>query len=285
MSRAELAAPWLPTGEIVRIEGRGEFFARHHRHPDPAAPHVVLMHGWTANADLQFFSAYEALARICTFVALDHQGHGRGLRSPEPFTLEAVADDTVIVARALGIERAVVVGYSMGGPLTLTMARRHPDFVRAIVLQATALEWRATVRERLTWRLLPLMGSAMRSWLYPRVLRRLTRDLLPDDHPVAPYRAWLDAETMRANPFAIVEAGRALAAYDARPWAAGIGVPSASLITTVDRLVRPRKQRELAAAVGASVRELRADHFSTITHPGQFAALTVELVEEVLASS
>jgi 3-oxoadipate enol-lactonase len=285
VSRAEFAMPWLPSGEMVRIDGRGEFFVRRHRHPDPDAPTVLLLHGWTASADLQFFSAYEALARMCSFVALDHQGHGRGLRSPEPFTLEAVADDSAVVARRLGIEQAIVVGYSMGGPLALNLARRHPDFVQGIVMQATALEWRATLRERVGWKLLPLMGSAMRSWLYPRTLRRATRDILPDGHELARFRPWLDAETMRSSPFTIVEAGRALASFDARPWASELGVPAASLIMTRDRMVKPHKQRALAAALNATVRELRADHLGPVTHPDQFASLTVELIDAVLSAS
>jgi len=285
VSRAELTMPWLPPGEIVRIDGRGEFFVRHHRHPDPAAPVVVLMHGWTATADLQFFTAYEALAARCSFIALDHQGHGRGLRTPEHFSLEAVADDTVAVAQALGVTRAVVVGYSMGGPLTLLIARRHPEFVRGVVLQATALEWSATWRERVRWKLLPLMGAALRSWWYRHAIRRATRRLLPGDHAVAPYLTWFEGEMTRGDSFAIVEAGRTLGTFDARSWAPALGVPAASLITTADRLVKPRKQRALAKAVDATTRDLAADHFSTITHPDQFASLTVELVEVVLSVS
>src|SRR5262249_37852627 len=58
----EFTLPWLPEGRLVRVEGRGELFARIHRHPDPSAPVVVLLHGWTASSDLQFVSAYEGLA-------------------------------------------------------------------------------------------------------------------------------------------------------------------------------------------------------------------------------
>ncbi len=285
MSRAELTLPWLPPAEIVRLDGRGEFFVRVHRHPRPDAPVVVLMHGWTASADLQFVTAYESLAEMCTFIALDHQGHGRGLRTAEAFDLGAVADDTYLVARALGIEHAYVVGYSMGGPLAMLLAHRHPDFVRGLVVQATALEWLATLRERIYWRLLPLTGTALRTWIYRRVLRRATRRLLPDGHQLSPYLAWFEGEMTRADPFAVVEAGRALGRHDARPWATGLGVPAASLITTEDRLVPPRKQRALATAMNATVRELPADHFASITHPDQFASLTVELIESVVSSS
>ncbi len=85
----------------------------------------------------------------------------------------------------------------------------------------------------------------------------------------------------RNDAFAMVDAGRALSRYDARPWASTLRVPAASLITTQDRLVRPSKQRALAAALDASRRELAADHFVTLSQPVEFAAVTVELVELV----
>jgi 3-oxoadipate enol-lactonase len=61
--------PWLPEGHTMVLPGRGEVFYRLHRHPEADAPTVLLLHGWTANADVQFFTAYEALAEHCTIVA------------------------------------------------------------------------------------------------------------------------------------------------------------------------------------------------------------------------
>ena len=159
----ELRLPWMPEGRLVRIEGRGELFVRQHRHPDPSAPTVLLLHGWTASSDLQFFTAYEALADRCSFIGIDHRGHGRGLRSPDTFTLEDAADDAAAVVRQLGVGRVVAVGYSMGGPIALHLTRRHPDVVAGIVVQATALEWSGTRRERALWRVLPMAGSWLRS--------------------------------------------------------------------------------------------------------------------------
>jgi alpha-beta hydrolase superfamily lysophospholipase len=84
--------PLLP-GRIVHLPSRGEMFVRHHQHANPDAPTVLLLHGWTGSSDLQFFTAYEELAKDYSIVGVDHRGHGRGLRPHTPFALEDCADD------------------------------------------------------------------------------------------------------------------------------------------------------------------------------------------------
>ena len=175
----ELRLPWLPDGRLVRIEGRGELFVREHRHADPAAPVVLLLHGWTASSDLQFFTAYEALAERCSFIGIDHRGHGRGLRSPDAFTLEDAADDAAALVRHLGVGPVVAVGYSMGGPIALHLTRRHPDVVAGIVVQATA-----PGVERHVARAGAVAGAArsLGSWLRSRGYRRYLNRAVPKLH-------------------------------------------------------------------------------------------------------
>lgn len=276
-----MTLPFLPPGRTVLLPGRGEAFVRHHVHPDPSRPTVLLLHGWTASGDLQFFTAYEALAAEYSFVAVDHRGHGRGLRSPAHFTLEDAADDAAAVVSALGIRDVITVGYSMGGPVSLLLARRHPHLVRGMVVQATALEWRAHVTERLQWKTVHALGFLLRSRAFPRIMRRGIRRLLGPQHPLTSYVPWLSSELRRNDAFQIVQAGLALSRYDARPFAARLGVPAASLVTTRDRLVKQRKQWALADALGAHVATLADDHFCTWTSPVEYSALTLQLVRHV----
>ena len=275
------ALPWLPLGRVVNIDGRGEFFIREHRHADRSAPTVVLLHGWTASSDLQFFTAYEALAERCSFIGVDHRGHGRGLRSPTAFTLEDAADDAAAILRHLGDANVVAIGYSMGGPISMLLARRHPDLVVGLITQATALEWNATLRERLQWRWLPAMGAVLRSRLASRFMKRFLEKTLADGHSLKQYIPWLRGESQRADIGAVVDAGKALGAYNATDWAGSLDVPAAMLITTNDRLVKPRKQRALAAALGAEVREIATDHLGPWEQPDQFSSATIELLSLV----
>ncbi|HEV7536041.1 MAG TPA: alpha/beta fold hydrolase, partial [Acidimicrobiia bacterium] len=70
--------PPLPPGRVVALPG-GEVFARDTGDPPgagPGAPPVLLLHGWTVSADLNFFALYRELAERHRVVALDHRGHG-----------------------------------------------------------------------------------------------------------------------------------------------------------------------------------------------------------------
>ncbi len=173
-------------------------------------PTVVLLHGWTASSDLQFFTAYEALAARCSFVGIDHRGHGRGLRSPTAFTLEDVADDAAAVLRHLGDTNVVAIGYSMGGPISMLLARRHPDLVAGLVAQATALEWNGTLRERLRWRFLPAMGALLRSRVAGRFMKKFLEKMLAEGHGLRQYIPWLRGESQRAGYWHCARGGQGI---------------------------------------------------------------------------
>ena len=92
---------------------------------------VLLLHGWTANADLNYFTCYRPLGEHFRVVAIDHRGHGRGIRKRKAFRLEDCADDAAALCDLLGIDRVIPIGYSMGGTIAQLMWRRHPQLVRA----------------------------------------------------------------------------------------------------------------------------------------------------------
>ena len=256
-------------------------FYRHHRHADASAPTLLLLHGWTASADLQFFTAYEALAEHYSFVAVDHRGHGRGIRAAKKFELADAADDAAALVEQLGLAPVITVGYSMGGPIGMLLAQRNPELVRAMVMQATALEWRATRRERAKWKTVHIVGPLLRSAAYPRSMRWGIRRLLGRNHSLLQYVPWMANELRRNDALAVVHAGQSMSRYDARGWAPSLGKPAASLVTTRDRLVKPRKQRALADALNSHVIELPDDHIAAWTSPDAFAKATVELVRSV----
>src|SRR5437763_6848418 len=129
----------MPPARTVRVPGRGEFFIRDTGREGPV---VMLLHGWMASADLNWCGAYADLFQAgYRVLAIDHRGHGRGLRPLERFSLADCASDAAGVLQTLGLGQAVVVGYSMGGAIAQLLARDHPEVARGVVLSGTAQHW------------------------------------------------------------------------------------------------------------------------------------------------
>jgi 3-oxoadipate enol-lactonase len=265
-----------PPGRIVHVPGRGEFFLRDSGGEGPA---LLLLHGWMVSADLNWLAAYDALAAAgYRVLALDHRGHGRGLRTPEPFRLTHCSDDAAAILRHEAIERVVVVGYSMGGPIACLLARDHPDLVAAIVLCATAPDWQEPYMKR-GWRLMALLRLEL--GLFPNAAWRagLRAIGLPDESGTT----WAAAELSRGSARDIAEAGRELGRYDGRSFLGSLRLPRAVIVPVDDNLVPPRKQRELAAMLGVAPREVPGTHVAVTTHTEQFLAALLDALAEVEA--
>lgn len=275
--------PPVPPGRVELVPGRGEVFLRQVADGPPGVPPVLLLHGWTTTADLNWWRAYGAVAEMAPLVALDHRGHGRGLRSEERFTLEDAADDAAGLIEHLGLGPVIACGYSMGGPIAMLVWQRHPHLVAGLVLEATALEWRATLRERLVWKTMGFLEYVLRLGPSRGLVERALREAVEQAPDLARYRPWLKAELDRGDPEDLADAGRALGMYDARGFAGEVDVPTAVVVTTGDRLVRPKKQRQLAAAIpGATTYELDGDHDTSLVSPEGFASVTVAALTDVV---
>ena len=256
----------LPPARTIFAPGRGELFLRDSGGDGPT---VMLLHGWMASADINWFGAYDALIEAgYRVLAIDHRGHGRGLRSIARFRLSDCADDAAAALELLGAVPATVVGYSMGGAIAQLVARDHAGVVSGLVLSGTAQDWQDP-RERRFWR---AMGAL---WLLlalapRRVWRRALRQEGLGDTEAG---SWLVSELLRASASDLAEAGRELGRFDSRPWLDGLQTRAAVVVTTKDRLVAPRKQRTLAAALGAQVFETPCDHLEVISAKYNLALL------------
>ena len=98
---------------------------------DGRAP-TLLLHGAYMSTGA-FGPLLPGLAATRRVVVCDMQGHGRTADADRPLTYEGLADDAAGLLAQLGIDRADVVGYSMGGGVALQLAVRHPLLVRALV--------------------------------------------------------------------------------------------------------------------------------------------------------
>jgi pimeloyl-ACP methyl ester carboxylesterase len=258
----------LPPARTVLVPDRGEFFLRDSAPSDsPDRPVVMLLHGWMVSADLNWCGPYDALADAgYRVLAMDHRGHGRGLRAMTPFRLTDCAADAAAVLRALGIDSATVVGYSMGGTIAQLMVRDHREVVSGVVLSGTCQHFQDP-RTRRIWKWMGAVGLML--GLAPR--RFYSAGLRAQGIKLDARTAWWLSELMRHESRDVAEAGRELGRFDSRPWLHALApIPAAMVLTGRDTAVAPRKQRELAEAIRAEVFEVEMDHLEVTSRAEEY---------------
>jgi pimeloyl-ACP methyl ester carboxylesterase len=100
---------------------------------------LILLHG-AVGATEMFKEILPSLSSGRRVIAVDLQAHGRTADIDRPLTFEAMADDIAALAKHLGIAKADVMGYSLGGGVALRTAAQHPGLVRKLVLVSVAIK-------------------------------------------------------------------------------------------------------------------------------------------------
>jgi 3-oxoadipate enol-lactonase len=262
-------------GRLVTV-GRHEFLVREIGPAD--GPPLVLIHGWVYDSLATWHRVAPLLADGRRVLTVDLHGHGRTDRIRGRYDLTEMADDVVGVLTAVGVSRAPVIGYSMGGMVAQALAHRHPGLVERLVLAATAAHPVRLPR----WVTVPafLMGRALARldrFIAPRIAYRYltATEVIPPEH-----RAWLWEALLDRDVDLYYESGFAILRFDGRPWLAGIGVPTLSIVPTADQLIPAGYQRDTAARLPDNeVIEIEgARHEAVLTHPGEVAEAILEFL-------
>ncbi len=214
-------------------------------------------------------------------VLLDHRGTGRSARDRSPFSTADLAADALAVLDLLEVERAAVLGFSLGGMVAQELALLAPDRVSHLVLVGTSPggEGAAGVQEAALDPLLAAMREhdgerAVRAGWEANAGPALQRD-------EAAFARWVEVATVRPFPMPTLRAQRAAAAeHDAAGRLAALAVPSLVVHGTEDRLVPAADGRLLAARIPGARLELLegAGHLVFWEAPDRVAALVQEVV-------
>jgi pimeloyl-ACP methyl ester carboxylesterase len=94
---------------------------------------LVLLHGGVVGI-MMFGPVLPALAEHRRVIAVELQGHGRTPDVDRPLRFETMADDVAALMDHLGLQRADVMGLSLGGGVALQFAIRHPQYLRKLVV-------------------------------------------------------------------------------------------------------------------------------------------------------
>jgi 3-oxoadipate enol-lactonase len=253
----------------------------------PGAPVLMLIHGVTFTAELNWGKTFAPLGRHFRVIAMDLRGHGDGIRVGGRFRLEDCADDIAAMADVLGLGQFVAVGYSMGGMVAQLLSRRHASLLSGLVLCATSRNVLGSPAEKLTALALPAAAAVfqLNPFLQPMSAELFGMALLgPVDDPATARHA--RAQLRRTSLGTAISAVQAVCEFTSHSWIGQVSVPTAVLVTTRDRVVPPSRQLRLAQAIpGASVHEVNADHAVCVTHPELFTPALLQACWSVAATS
>jgi pimeloyl-ACP methyl ester carboxylesterase len=102
---------------------------------DAAGPPMVLLHG-LGDDERDWHTVLPILAARCRVYALDLRGHGRSAH-PGRYSFELMRDDVIGFLDAVGVERCVLVGHSMGGTVAILLAEAAPERLTHLILEDT----------------------------------------------------------------------------------------------------------------------------------------------------
>jgi branched-chain amino acid transport system permease protein len=232
---------------------------------------VVLVHGNTGSH--RWWSRVMDLPG-CRAIALDLPNFGRS-EHLDVADIDAYADYLTAFVAALGLERPVVVGHSLGGAVVMAMAARHPELARALVLVDSAapgglvtpeahypyIEMYRTDRE--------LMRKALAS-VTPSMHDEKLLDELADD-----------AMLMAGHAFS--GNARALARFNYAGRAGAFAGPVLVVWGRKDIIITEAMARDTAAAYGNARLEILEDvgHSAIVESPAEFKRLIMQFLQNI----
>ncbi len=216
---------------------------------DGPGPLVVLLHGFPLDRTM-WEHQVEALGTLYRVITPDLRGLGESPTPAEISTIDEMADDVIELLDALGLDEPVVLGgLSMGGYVALSIAARHPQRLRALMLldtksQADTPE-AAQQRETLASQLERVGNSApVAEAMLPKLLSPSTPSRIPN------LAKHLDRQIRHASPAGLAAALRGMAIRpDRTPDLGGITLPTLVLAGVDDAVTPPDGMRKLAESL------------------------------------
>jgi len=228
---------------------------------------IVIVPGLISHLDLWWEDPYAArfylrLASLGRLIMFDKRDTGLSDRAAGEDTAEQRIDDVRAVMRACGSDRAVLFGYSEGGPMSILFAAKYPERVSALILGAASARWPTAPSypcgEQTEEMASALEELAARRWGQGDSIDWYAPSLAGSGAARRSLARW---ERMAASPNAILRMMRMIRGIDVREVLPGIRVPALIIQRRHDRITPPCHGRYLAAHLpGARYFEQPGDH-------------------------
>lgn len=147
--------------------------ARIHYRAQGSGPALLLIHGYPLSGDY-FKNNQSVLSRTFRVITLDLRGFGQSTAPDANASVQVYAQDALAVLDTLGVQKAVIGGMSMGGPIVFELYRRAPERFGGMVLIATTAN-PASITEQNLWKGVGLQAQANG---VPSIVPDLIKDML-----------------------------------------------------------------------------------------------------------
>jgi pimeloyl-ACP methyl ester carboxylesterase len=241
-------------------------------------PALVFVHCWSCNRGF-WREQLGLFAEDYTVVALDLPGHGASGRDRKAWSLEAYADDVSRLVEELDLDRVVLVGHSMGGPVSLLAAAKLEERVIGVICADTLHDAAFKMPE-----------EALQGWVqsfeqdYEAGMRQAVTSMVPSAEAL---RAWIVEEALKADRGATKALIPELGAFDLAAALSAVDVP----VRCVNAV--PYGEYALPTAIETNRRYADFDavlvdgvgHFLQLERPEAFNPRMREMLEQIAGTT
>lgn len=251
--------PYVPTRDIIT----------YYEEAGSGDPLVLIMgiggdlQGWALTAP--------ALAKQFRVITYDNRGAGRTSAPDKPYSIAGMADDLAALLDALKIEKAHILGYSMGGMIAQEFALKYPNRLDKLVLLGTGPALDGHSR------------TVVKNWVNAR-RSNMSREQIARNNAPFLYTAELLDDTERferaiqnsvSNPYAqqdhaFMRQADAVLSFSTAERLGNIKAETLVVVNKDDILVPPRNGKKLNAGIsGSQLLELDGAHLGVIEYPNE----------------
>ncbi len=230
---------------------------------------VVFIHGWTC--DLTFWREQAPIYKAHRSLLIDLPGHGLSDKPMVPYPMELFAQGIEAAMLDAGVERAALVGHSLGGPIAYTFIRMFPEQVKALVLVDATVSatpnsngFRSAQQVQYQHRAQGLTGAAGEKYFLAQVESMFSSKLSPST------RASIRAKMLATPEWVRVAAVTSQSELDPPPPGESFNIPALAIQAA------KKGTEERAAAMRSIFPRLRLEkwensgHFLMMEDPGRF---------------
>ena len=271
------AAPLVQSGTKAEVVSAKDGVPIHYSVQGKGEPTLVFVHCWSCDRHL-WDNQVPVFAKNHQVVTIDLPGHGESGQGRKTWSVESYADDVNAVITKLNLKRVILIGSSMGGPITLEATRRMPDRVLALVPVDTLHNVETVVDPKVLEGVVKQLRAD-----YKVATTGFLNQLFFSPSTPAAVKTRIISEVTARPPELAVTILQAIFAYRAAPALGEVKVP----IRAINADMTPTNlevNRKYAPQFDAAIMK-GSGHYPMLEDPARFNELLAEIIRNVQARS